>query len=278
MAILCLVTACREKTTDHSKVLLVSIEPLRFVVEAIAGDKFSVQTLMPRGASPETYEPTPRQMQVLSGSRLVFRSGTLGFERTLLEKMAADADGAKIVSLSDGISKIGEDGVPATSADNADPHVWTSPRNLSMMAENVCKALSETDTANAKYYAQRLAAFNKQMDELDNTLRQLLAGAKGVSFLIHHPALGYFAQQYSLHQLAVEQDGKEPSVARLQHIIEQCRAVGVRTAFVSIEHNGRATQRIAEELGVKVTEINPLAYDVPAELLNIAKVLNNESR
>lgn len=271
-------TSCRNSKNGEAKVLLVSIEPLRYVVEAIAGDKFSVETLMPRGASPETYEPTPRQMRALSGATLVFRAGTLGFERTSLEKMVGQADGLKLVSLSDGISQICENGSSDHSSDSTDPHIWTSPENLHIMARNVCKALSEVDAANADYYAHRLEAFNTEMNQLDASLRQALAGTEGASFLIHHPALGYFARQYGLHQISVEREGKEPSVAGLQEIVDECRGANVKTIFISEEHNGRVTRRIAETLGLPVTEINPLAHDVPAELLKIAKALHHEPR
>ena len=73
-------SACKGgRTSSEKPILTVSIEPLRWVVSHIAGEDYEVTTLMPQGASPETYEPTPRQMINLSQSEILFSVGTMGF-------------------------------------------------------------------------------------------------------------------------------------------------------------------------------------------------------
>lgn len=141
------------------------------------------------------------------------------------------------------------------------------------MAQNAANALCQADSANAPYYQQRLKAFEQQMDKLDAELRRSLMPLQGRTFLIYHPALGYLARQYGLHQLAVEHDGKEPSAAYMQQLANRCRAEGVKVVFVSKEHTGRAARRLAQDIGAKVVEINPLSYDVPGQMKLIAKSL-----
>lgn len=141
------------------------------------------------------------------------------------------------------------------------------------MAQNAASALCQADSANAPYYQQRLKAFEQQMDKLDAELRRSLMPLQGRAFLIYHPALGYLARQYGLHQLAVEHDGKEPSAAYMQQLANRCRAEGVKVVFVSKEHTGRAARRLAQDIGAKVVEINPLSYDVPEQMKLIAKSL-----
>ena len=53
-----LLQSCRRTAGAERAVLTVTLEPLRDVVASLAGDRLQVVTLMPRGASPETYEST----------------------------------------------------------------------------------------------------------------------------------------------------------------------------------------------------------------------------
>lgn len=270
-----LLMSCGSKSADNRKVLTVSIEPLRYVVEAVVGDRYQVNTLMPQGASPETYEPTPRQMLELSASEMVIRTGRLGFEQTKLPQMLASVQHVVMVDAAQGIQLLAEthhhEG--KTEGEDFDPHTWMSPNNLIVMARNITSALCKKDAVNAAYFKQRLAQFEQKMTALDEQLHSELQHLPSRTFLIYHPALGYMARQYGLQQLAVEHDGKDPSAAYLQQLINRCKAENVKVVFISKEHSGRAAQRIAQELGVKVVNINPLSYDVAAQMQLIAKNL-----
>lgn len=276
---LCL-AGCSQPRADERPLLVVSIEPLRYVAEAVAGPGWRVETLMPQGASPETYEPTPRRMQQLQGARLLLCCGTLGFEGTTLPRLAASAEAVPLQRLDGGIALLaatphshGGEGVHHAQAESADPHVWMSARNLKVMARNLCAALQQADSLHSHHYALRLHRFEQRMDSVDASLQQLLRNAHGQHFLIFHPALGYFARDYGLHQLAVEHDGKEPSAARMAALTTTVQHEGVRTVFISSEHTGMPARRMAEELRLELVEINPLSYDVPAQMLLIARAL-----
>lgn len=274
-----LATACSDRKKDNRPVITVTVEPLRYVTEAVAGDKFRVETLMPQGASPETYEPTPRQMMELDGSVMVLRIGTLGFEQTRLPQMTAEMPDLKMVEAGKGIATLNDEShthSPKDAFGGKDPHVWMSPDNLRTMARNVCDALCETDTLHADYYRLRLALFEGEANAADAEIRKTLSTVTHRTFLIYHPALGYFAHSYGLRQIAVERDGKEPSAAYLSELTGISRAEGVRIVFISKEHSGRAARRLAEETGARVVEINPLSYDVMEQMREIAKALAHE--
>lgn len=275
IALLCLLS-CRHQQQDNRTIITVSIEPLRYVVEAVAGDKYQVKTLMPQGASPETYEPTPRQMVALGESQFVFRMGSLGFEQTQLPRMMNSQPNVSLVDAAQGIPLIESSHHHEGESESGDPHVWLSPQNLIVMANNVANTLSQYDKSNAAYYRQRTQRFEQQMKALDQELSQSLQGLKCRTFLIYHPALGYLAHQYGLQQLAVEHDGKEPSAAYMQQLISQCKKESVRVVFISKEHNGRSAERIAHELGAHVVTINPLDYDVPRQLKKIVDELTSK--
>ena len=268
-----LLVSCGKRRAEEKPALTVSVEPLRYVVEAVAGDRYTVHTLMPGGASPETYEPTPRQMVELGSGRLLFVCGTLGFERTRLKEMDEASPEVETVALSRGVEPL-----PAAGGvgEGDDPHIWMSPRNLAVMAANVCDALCRADSTHAGEYRARLTAFGRRMEHEDSVLAARLKPLRHRVFLIHHPALGHFARCYGLRQCAVEQDGREPSASRLRQLEAECRAAGVRRVLVSREHSGRAARQLAKRLGAKVVEINPLAYDIPAEMERIAQALQDD--
>ena len=141
-----LLAACAPKQPAGENTFYVSILPLRSIVEEIVGDDFKIEVLVPPGASPETFEPTPRQFVELNKAQLIFNVGLIDFETTLLGKVG---DQAKVVNLSRGIDLIagscshGHDGHEHGHghAHGVDPHVWTSPKALQTMAANAYEAI-----------------------------------------------------------------------------------------------------------------------------------------
>ena len=150
IAILC--GGCTSRRPADGEPLYVSILPLRSLVQGIVGDDFDIEVLVPPGASPETFEPTPRQFVGLNKARMVFNVGLIDFETMLLAKIE---DQAKVVNLSRGIELIagtcshGSHG--HTHTHGIDPHVWTSPRALQKMAENAYEAIREAYPDSVKY-------------------------------------------------------------------------------------------------------------------------------
>lgn len=275
-----LLASCAGGLTDGERIT-VSIEPLRYFVEAIGGEKYSVTTLVPSGASPETYELTPQQVVEVSDSRIYFSVGTLGFEKTRLRKLTDNAPHLTAVNLSDSIALMTTDEaccttdhVHGTAFEPAiDLHTWVAPSSARKMAHRICTALTRLDSLNAPLYASRRDSLIRHIDSVDARIRTILKDLPQRTFLIYHPALGYFARDYGLRQLAVEHNGKEPSAERMQQLIHQARAEGVKVVFIQEEHSGRAARRIAEALGARVVEIAPLSYEWDEQLLHIASSL-----
>ncbi|MDE5637303.1 MAG: zinc ABC transporter substrate-binding protein, partial [Alistipes sp.] len=143
--------------------MYVTIAPLAEIVGGITGDDFTLEVLVPAGASPETFEPTPKQFMALNESKAVFAIGLIDFETALTARMA---DASKVVDLSRGIAT--ETGCCSHHAHGAhhahgvDPHVWTSPRQLKIMARNAYEAIHAMYPDSAKY----TSAFEKLEERL----------------------------------------------------------------------------------------------------------------
>lgn len=262
---------CKHEKLDNKPLISVSIEPLRNIVEHLAGDYYKVVTLTPVGASPETYEPTPKQLMDVSNSKLYFAIGTLGFEKQQLERMKETAPTLKIYTVSDGISllSVQHEG----HGDSTDPHIWMSPKNVVQMARNVCNALCQNDPEHTAVYKKKLADLERHADETDRRIRLMVSKVRYRNFLIYHPALAYFANEYGFRQLTIEQDGKEPSSEHLATIISEAKAAEVHIIFLQREFKGRSVKSFSEATGARVVIINPLAYRWDNEAIATAKAL-----
>ena len=271
IAILC--GGCTSRRPADGEPLYVSILPLRSLVQGIVGDDFDIEVLVPPGASPETFEPTPRQFVGLNKARMVFNVGLIDFETMLLAKVE---DQAKVVNLSRGIELIagtcshGSHG--HTHTHGIDPHVWTSPRALQKMAENAYEAIRKAYPDSVKYETN-YRLLQQELKALDERTAARIAASDVEYFIIYHPALTYYARDYGLRQIAIEADGKEPSAKQLTQIIRQAREDGVRRILYQSQFPASAVEVIARDIDAQYVEVDPLREDVIANIEEITGII-----
>ena len=273
-----ILSACGNTTQKSEKpILTITLEPLRYFTEAIAGDNYEVVSMVPKGSSPESYDPTPQQLVNLSKSQAYFRIGYIGFEQAWMKKLEANCPNMKVYNTSKGIDLIRDKGHwhgDHFHEGGVEPHVWNSIQNALIIADNIYQALCELDSTHQEDYQKRLDVLKQTIRQTDANVRTLLENADS-TFLIYHPALSYFARDYGLKQVSIEEGGKEPSPAQLKALIETCRNENVHTIFVQQEFDQRNAQLIANELGVNIVSINPLSYDWVKEMIRIAEALKH---
>ena len=253
------------KPVDEARIITVSIEPLRYFTEQIVGDSYEVVTMVPKGSSPETYEPTAQQMTKLTESILYIKVGNLGFERTWMPRLEANAPHTTIVNASDGIA----------AGENDDPHTWMSAKNALVIAHNIYNAAKRINAKDSTIYKRRLDSLCNVIRETDLYIREQTKKVQCKAFVIYHPALTYFASDYGLEQIAVEEHGREPSAADLQRIISTAKAKGVKTMFIQKEFANRNVDIIADAIGATKVEINPLGYDWNREMRRVELGIRN---
>ena len=270
--------ACGNTAQKSEKAIItVTLEPLRYFTEAIAGENYQVVSMVPKGSSPESYDPTPQQLVNLSKSQAYFRIGHIGFEQAWMKKLEANCPDMKIYDTSKGIDLIRDKGHWHGNhfhEGGVEPHIWNSTQNALIIADNIYQALCELDSTHEADYKNRLDSLKQSIRQTDAETRRLLENADS-TFLIYHPALSYFARDYGLKQISIEEGGKEPSPAQLKKLIETCRNENVHTIFVQQEFDQRNAQLIAHELGINIVSINPLSYDWTEEMLRTAKGLKH---
>ncbi len=260
----------------------VSVLPQKYIVEAIGGDRITVTVMVPPGASPEVYEPKPSQLRALAANRLYFSIG-VPFEAAWLPRFAGVSPTLRFVpmhrSLHQPESGHRPQGAHAHGASD-DPHLWTSPPMVRLMAATIVQSLTTADPQHGPAYAANYARFAKRVNSLDSKILDLFADIPPVRrrFLVVHPAWSHFANAYGLEQIAIETDGKEPGPKGLAAAIAAARRSGLRTVFVQPEFPTRTAAVISKTLDARQVAITPLAADWPRNILEVAQKIRASLR
>ncbi len=274
-----------ENEKDRAISVMVSILPQVDFVERIGGNRVEVSEMIPPGFSPATYDPSPDQLRKLQDADIYFRIGHIPFEKAQMEKLADINPKMKIVDTSKGISLLkmaahdhNEDNGDVHEEEHEqkegnDPHIWLSPKLVKIQAKHIYDALVEYSPENKDYFTQNYNQYVEDLDELDQKLENAFAPIKDQTILVFHPAFGYLANAYEFHQEAIEIEGKEPTPAQLQKIIDEAKNDNVKVIFVQAQFSTKSAESVAQEIGGAVVQIDPLAKDYFANLETMAETI-----
>lgn len=265
--------ACIPQKRLDDGTVVATIEPVRFLIDNITGGDLKVVTLVPPGASPETYEPTASQIIAAEKAALVFTTGLIDFEKALLGRLP---DKARFVDLGKGIETIegacshihGAEG----HSHGVDPHIWMSPRALVRMAANAYERIAALYPDSVSW-AGNYARLDSTLRALDRQTGEKIAASGVRSFVIFHPGLTYFARDYGLRQIALEHEGKEPSARQLRGAIEEARSEGIGKVFYQSEFPLHTVEVAAAGIGAEPVLIDILGYDVAANISTVTDLI-----
>ncbi|MCD7936797.1 MAG: zinc ABC transporter substrate-binding protein [Tannerellaceae bacterium] len=280
-------SSCGSSPADE-RIISVTIEPQRYFAESIAGDHYTIHTVVPVGQSPETFDPSPQQMVAISKSTAYLQIGHIGFEDAWMATIRQNNPHIQFFDLSEGIELITDMHECSHDHDHGDhihqhhhhggidPHTWSSVAGARIIAWNTLQAFISLDPEHTAYY---WVNYKKLIEEIENTeekIQSLLAPVTHRTFIIYHPALTYFARENGLTQLCIELDGKEPSPAQIKEMIDTAKKEQVKTVFIQQEFDQKNAELIAKETGCRLIQINPLDYQWSREMIHIAKSLSDE--
>jgi len=261
---------------------IVSILPQETFLKAIGGDKVNITVMVKPGNSPHTYEPKPSQMKAISNADIYFAIG-VEFEKAWLNRFKNQNRKIKIADISKNIEKIDieehshgdEKHNDHDDHDEKDPHIWTNPNNVKIIAQNIYNELIKIDTANKQYYKTNLDKFLLHIDATDKKIKSILSQKKR-KLMVFHPSWGYFAKEYNLTQIAIEVEGKSPKPRELKHLIEEAREEKVNVIFTSPEFSDAIAKQIANELKIPVVKVSSLAKNWSQNLIDLAKIISQD--
>ena len=299
-----------------TKEIAVTIEPLRYFAERIAGDDYKFFSIVPVGQSPETYDPSPREIIRVGRGYAYFHLDQLGIEQSLAKSIKENNSDIHLFDLSKGMdfdlvsdheTKLAahseesehegheheNDEHESSNSDGSgeselsemhlhshghsheghDPHIWSSFAGARVISENIFKALLTLNNEKQDYYKSNYLRLTNELELLEKTVREQLNTLSSRSFVIFHPALTYFAEEFGLVQYSIEDDGKEPSPSSLKELIEKARSTQVKVVFVQMEFDRKYAEQIASEIGARVIIINPLDYKWEEQMKIITKAL-----
>lgn len=250
VGVLALLGACGQKDSGK-RVLAVSVEPQRELLQAIAGDEYEVVTILPPSGDVESFEPSVQTMTSLQKAEAWFKVGNVGFEQALEPKLRENFPNLAVYASAKSVKP-----VEGTHGHDEDPHVWSSIANARLMAASMTAELKRLDPQKAAVYDKNFALLDSSLAVDDSAIRALLADAPQRSFAIWHPSLSYFARDYDLNQIALETDGKETTPRQLRDRLDSLKNTGVKTIFYERAHGSSQAETAAKQLGLRVVEIS----------------------
>ena len=266
-----LIVGCTTKSDSDKKTIFVTITPMQSIIEEITAGDFDIEVIVPKGASPETFEPTPKQVTSFSDAELIFSTGIIDFEQSLIERISGDAE---VVNLSNGIELI----AGSCSHGNhkhkhgVDPHIWTSPRALRTMVTNAHKAIMAHYPDSVKY-TEATGRLLERIDALDTYCATRIKAEGVEAMMIYPPAYTYYARDYGIEQIAIEHDGKEPSLRQTTALIEKAKEHGVKAILRQPQYSEDKVRAIANDAGAEIITTDPLAEDILGEIERVTEII-----
>ncbi|NCN51119.1 MAG: hypothetical protein CO156_02440 [Candidatus Pacebacteria bacterium CG_4_9_14_3_um_filter_40_12] len=253
----------------------VSILPYQDIVERIVGDDVTVFSIVPEGYNPETYEPSPQEMKRLSSAKLVVLNGNLPYEQNIETVLSESGQDTVVIKLNEALQEtdflpLGEhhhdeedehDATDDHDEEQPDPHTWLSPRLMIQQLPSIVMALQKIDPDYTDRYVQNAVTVVAELEKVSADLHEMLDKHWGRSFLVYHPAFGYFAQEFNLTQRFIEIEGKEPSATQIKDSLQLVASEQISAIYLEKQFSTRTAESLAQELQVPIEYVNPLSSD-----------------
>jgi zinc transport system substrate-binding protein len=267
-----ILSACEPNQSDQPEndklVVTVSIPPLAYFVERIGEDQVEVNIMVSPGEEAHTYEPKPAQMKALSDSPIFFSIG-IEYEESWVPRFMDINPDLLVVDSTQGIERITsliedvhhdeDEEQDEHDADNLDPHVWLSPQNGKIIARNILNALINLSPEDESIFTKNYNELIADIDLLDEKITQTLSGTTFRTFMVFHPAWGYFADQYNLQQIAVQVGGQDPSPTELVDVVKVAKGENIHVIFIQPTFSTSSITALSNEIDAEIITVDPLA-------------------
>jgi ABC-type Zn uptake system ZnuABC Zn-binding protein ZnuA len=249
--------------------VLASTTFLADIAQNVAGDRVVVESLLPVGADPHSYQAAPSDVAKITESSVLILNG-VEYEH-FIEPLLENAGGERLVIEAtagltphameehEGEEEHAEEG-EEHAHEAGDPHMWLDPNLVITYVENIRDGLSEADPEGAETYKTNADAYIAQLKDLDAFIKKQVESVPAERRLLvtNHEALGYFAERYGFEvvdtiipSLSTEASASAQEVAAS---IEAIKASGAPAIFLGEVENADLANQIADETGVKVVD------------------------
>ena len=237
-----------------------TIFPLYDIVKNVASNEIDVVVILKPGASPHTFDPTPKDAEALSKSKILFAIGH-NLDNWAF-KMATSVGVDKIVTVDKYISLI-----QSQEADEpgVNPHYWLSVKNATLIAKQVKEELSTAFPDKEAVFEENYQNYSKRLNTLDSEVQNELAGLPNRDIATFHAAWDYFAKDYNLNVVATFEEfpGKEPTPEYLADFQKKIKESNIKVIFAEPQFSTAALVPVAKDLGVEIIVIDPEGGGIP---------------
>ncbi len=248
----------RQQVFSTRPIVVTSIYPLADWVRQIAGSAVEVYALLPPGASPHTFEPTPQDAERTARASLLVVIG-LGLDDWARRLSAGEH--TRILVLGDRVATM-----PNANPDEPhevggpDPHVWLDPLRAAQMVAALTDDLTALAPTSQAQIRQRSSAYQTQLQEFAPTMTEACRPYAGRRIVTTHAGYDYFLARCGLPPARVITPfpGKEPSARYLETLARQARQESLRVLFTEPQISPKAAQVLAREIGGQVFLLDPL--------------------
>jgi len=233
------------------------------IAQNVAGDRLTVEALVPIGVDPHAFEPTPTDIRKVAESEVLIANGA-GFE-SFLEKLLQNADGQRLViEASTGLvgrTPQGEEHAGEAEDEHEhenDPHFWLDPLSAVRYVENIRDGLSQADPAGQDVYARNAEAYIGKLRELDTWIAGQVEQVPEARRLLvtNHESFGYFADRYGFHVVGTVipsvSTGASPSAQQLAQLVDRLKATNAPAIFLETGANTQLADQLAAETGITI--------------------------
>lgn len=255
------------QSIEEKPVVAATVFPLADLVRQLGREEIQVVTLLPAGASPHTFEPTPKEMKLVSQAGLLVSVGA-GLDvwgQKLIQATGVDVPevvvGENVELLPLGNHRHLEEDGEHHHEGHGDPHVWLDPVLVKeVIAPMLAEALSKEWPELADVFNTNLIRLQQELTALDQEFQDTLALCPNRKFISFHATWGYLAHRYGLEEVAsvLEYPGQEPSARWLAELTELAREKDINVVMIEPQFNPQPANLLAEEIGGKVFVLDPL--------------------
>lgn len=227
-----------------------SFYPLYEFARQVGGDKIIATSVIPAGAEPHDYEPTPQVLVATQkANTFIYNGGTM---EPWVDKFLPDYKNLAIKA-SDHINL-------QQTSEGKDPHFWLDPMLAQQIVANIRDGLIKISPANKDYFTKNAAAYVAQLAQLDKDFKTGLQTCQTRTIITSHDAFSYFGQRYNLDVVSIAgmDPDSEPSAAKLAELSNLVRQKNVKYVFFESLVSPRLADTIAQETSAKTAVFDPL--------------------
>lgn len=227
--------------------VVTTISVLNSFAQAVGGEHVSVTNIVPVGASPETFAPTPQDVATVADASVLVENGA-GLE-SWLDRLLRDAGKPDLRIV------VCADGLPVKSSN---PHLWMDPVLAKRYVVKIRDAFIAADPADAQDYRRNATSYEARIDALTKEIRSKIAEIPRSHryMIVFHNAWLYYNDRFGITTLGfVERNpGQEPNPQQIAQLIDLAKQHHVRAVFSEPEYSPKLLYAIAQSAGIKVVE------------------------